>query len=88
MPVPFDITGKTAVITGTGGVICSVLAKAMAEIGARVALLDLFIDAAEKVAEEIRATGKDAIAVKADVLDRTSLLEAKAEEVKHEIRRC
>lgn len=83
MPVTFDITGKIVVITGAGGVICSVLAKEMAEKGARVALLDLFIDITEKVAEEIRATGNDAIAVKADVLDRTSLLEAKAEVLQH-----
>lgn len=83
MPVTFDITGKIAVITGAGGVICSVLAKEMAEKGARVALLDLFIDTTEKVAEEIRAAGKDAIAVKADVLDRASLLEAKEKVLQH-----
>ncbi|HNY83525.1 MAG TPA: SDR family oxidoreductase [Anaerolineaceae bacterium] len=76
MQVSFDISGKTAVITGAGGVICSVLAKEMAKKGARVALLDLFLDAAEKVAEEIRGMGGDALAIKANVLNRTSLEEA------------
>lgn len=83
MPVTFDITGKIAVITGAGGVICSVLAREMAEKGVRVALLDLFIDAAEKVAEEIRANGGDALAIQADVLNRDSLTVAKAMVLQH-----
>jgi NAD(P)-dependent dehydrogenase (short-subunit alcohol dehydrogenase family) len=83
MSVTFDITGKIAVITGAGGVICSVLAKEMSAKGAKVALLDLFIDTAEKIADEIRATGGDAIAIKADVLNRASLLEAKEKVLQH-----
>ena len=31
--------GRVAVITGAGGVLCSVMAKALAEAGAQVALL-------------------------------------------------
>ena len=33
--------GKVVVVTGAGGVLCSVIAKAYAEQGAKVALLDL-----------------------------------------------
>lgn len=72
----FDFTGKVAVITGGGGVLCSVLARALAQCGASVAVLDINLPAAEKVADEIRAQGNQAIAIQADVLDKESLLAA------------
>ena len=71
--VNFDISGQVAVITGAGGIICGTLAREMAKKGVKVALLDLFLENAEKITAEIVAAGGDAIAVKADVLDRTSL---------------
>ena len=61
------------VITGAGGVLCSAFAKALAADGHKVALLDLNLEAAEKVAAEIRGNGGEAIAVQADVLDKESL---------------
>ena len=64
------------VITGAGGVLCSAFARALAADGHKVALLDLNLDAAEKVAAEIRAAGGDAIAVEANVLDKESLTAA------------
>jgi len=69
----FDLTGKVAVITGGGGVLCSVLARALAQCGASVAVVDINLSAAEKVADEIRTQGHQAIAVQADVLDKESL---------------
>ena len=33
-----DLTGKVAVVTGAGGVLCSEMAKALAACGAKVAL--------------------------------------------------
>jgi NAD(P)-dependent dehydrogenase (short-subunit alcohol dehydrogenase family) len=51
---PFDFTGKAAVITGGGGVLCSVLARALAQCGASVALLDINLPAAEEATAEIR----------------------------------
>lgn len=66
-----------AVITGAGGIICGVMAREMAKKGAKVALLDLFVENAQKIADEINAAGGDAIAVKANVLDRASLEEAR-----------
>lgn len=79
MNVPFkiDLSGKVAVITGAGGVLCSDFAKAIAECGAKVALLDINLEAAEGYAKEIRKNGGAAIAVKANCLDRASLEEAK-----------
>lgn len=75
--VNFDISGQVAVITGAGGIICGVMAREMAKKGAKVALLDLFVESAQKIADEINAAGGDAIAVKANVLDRASLEEAR-----------
>ncbi len=65
-----DLTGKVAVVTGAGGVLCSSFAKVLAWAGAKVALLDLNLPAAEGFAEEIRAEGGTAKAYECDVLDR------------------
>lgn len=81
--ISFDISGQVAVITGAGGVICGVMAREMAKKGVKVALLDLFVENAQKIAEEIQAAGGEAIAVKANVLDRASLEAARDEVVKH-----
>ena len=77
-PISVDLTGKVAVITGAGGVLCSAFAEVLAQAGAKVALLDINEDAVRKVAEHIRAEGGDAAAVRADCLSRESLEEAKA----------
>ena len=81
--ISFDITGQVAVITGAGGIICGTMAREMAKKGAKIALLDLFLDNAQKIADEINAAGGDAIAVKANVLDRESLEQAREEVVAH-----
>ncbi len=75
MKIPFriDLAGKVAVVTGGGGVLCSAFAKALAECGASVAVLDLNLAAAEKVANEIVADGGKAIAVAANCLEKESL---------------
>ena len=54
MKIPFqiDLTGKTVVVTGAGGILCSDFSRAIAQCGASVALLDINYDAAEAVAEE------------------------------------
>ena len=72
------VLNKTVVITGAGGVLCGCFAKRLAKEGYRVALLDIQLDAAEAVAAEIRAEGGDARAFRADVLDKESLVTAKA----------
>ena len=48
---------KTVVITGAGGVLCSAFAVHMAKLGHKVAVLDLNLEAAEKVAADIVANG-------------------------------
>jgi len=73
----FDIKDKAAVITGGGGVLCGTMAEALAEAGARVAVLDLVEAAAAKVVDKIKAGKGKAIAVKCDVLDKKSIEAAK-----------
>ena len=77
MTVNFDIKDKVAVLTGAGGIICGTMAREFAKKGARVALLDLFVDKAQAIADEITRQGGQAIALQADVLDRQSLLQAR-----------
>ncbi len=78
MATPFkvDLKGKVVAVTGAGGIICSEFAKALAENGAKVALLDINYDAAKKYADEI---GENALAVKCNALDKNSIIEAKKE---------
>ena len=68
---------KIIVLTGAGGVLCSTMAKALSEQGNKIAVLDLREGAANKVAEEIKAAGGDAIGVAANVLEKDSLEKAK-----------
>jgi NAD(P)-dependent dehydrogenase (short-subunit alcohol dehydrogenase family) len=75
MGVPFkvDLNGQVAVVTGGGGVLCSCMAKALAECGAAVAVTDLTEASAQRVADEITAAGGKALAVGCNVLDKESL---------------
>ena len=79
LPFDLDLSGKVAVVTGAGGVLCSDFAKAIAQCGAKVALLDINLAAAQGYADEIVAAGGTAIAVKANCLEKASLEEARLE---------
>ncbi len=68
-----DLTGKTAVVTGGGGILCSVMAEALATAGAKVAILDLREENAVKVADKINAAGGQAMGIAANVLELDSL---------------
>lgn len=68
-----DLTGKTAVVTGAGGILCSIFAKALAQAGAAVALLDINLEAAGRVAEEIKELGGIAAAYEVDVMNKDML---------------
>lgn len=75
MKVPFKVNldGQVAVVTGGGGVLCSIMAKALAECGAAVAVTDLKAENAQKVVDEIVAAGGKGLAVACNVLDKESL---------------
>jgi NAD(P)-dependent dehydrogenase (short-subunit alcohol dehydrogenase family) len=74
------IEGKVAIVTGAGGGIGEAYAKGLARQGARVVVAEIKKDNGERVAEEIRATGAEALAVEVDVGSPESTL-AMAERV-------
>ncbi len=74
LPYQIDLNGKVVVVTGAGGVLMSEFARALAECGAKVALLDINAKAAEEVAASI---GENAIAVPTNCLEKASILAAR-----------
>ncbi len=72
----FDLSDKTAVVTGGAGVLCSAIARMLAEEGGGVAILDLDADRAQALAEEIG--GQRVIGIGTNVLDRASIEAAAA----------
>ena len=82
-----NLTGKVAVVTGAGGVLCSAFAKTLARAGAKVALLDLNEEAAQKFADEIVAEGGEAKAYKCNVLDK-DVCYAVADQVEKDLGSC
>ena len=74
-----NLKGRVAVVTGGGGVLCGGFAKDLARQGVKVAVLDLRLDAAQKVADEIIAEGFEAIGVACNVLEKESLEAARAQ---------
>jgi len=71
----FSVSGKVAVVTGGGGVLCGAMAAALARAGGRVAVCDIFEDKARAVAADIAAAGGKARAYKMDVLSLDSIRE-------------
>ena len=82
-----DLTGRVAVVTGAGGVLCSAFSKTLARAGAKVALLDLNYDSAKQYADEITAEGGIAKAYKCNVLDKENCF-AVADEVEKDLGPC
>ena len=82
-----NLEGKVAVVTGAGGVLCSNFSKVLARAGAKVALLDLNLEAAQKWASEIAAEGGIARAYRCNVLEKESCLEV-AEQVRKDLGTC
>lgn len=76
LPLGVKLDDKVVAVTGGGGIICSELSKAIAAAGAKVAILDLHQEAAEKTAKEIRDEGYVAYGYEANVLDAESLKKA------------
>ncbi len=76
LPFTTDLKGKVAVVTGAGGVLCSLMAKALAACGAKVAVMDLHLVAAQAVVDEIKKDGYIAEAYEANVLKKESLMAA------------
>ena len=75
LPLNIDYSGKVVVVTGAGGLICGTMARAFAQLGAKVAALDLNEEAVKKLADELKAEGFICEGYKANVLDPEALEE-------------
>ena len=65
----FDLTGRTALVTGAGQNVGAGIARMLADQGASVAVNDIVSDRAEAAAEVIRSAGGRSLAVAFDVTD-------------------
>lgn len=63
----FDLTGKTAIVTGASRGIGEAIAKGFAKAGADLVLVSRNLSALEKVAKEIEGFGRKALSVSADI---------------------
>ncbi|VUX03702.1 putative oxidoreductase [Streptococcus pasteurianus] len=72
-----EFKDKVVVVTGAGGVLCGYMAKEFAKAGAKVALLDLNQEAAQKFVDEIEVNGGVSKAYKVNVLDKDNLEEVR-----------
>lgn len=69
----FDLTGKTALVTGASGVLGAHFARVLATAGASVALAARRTDRLESLADDITAAGGRAFSVSMDVTDAASV---------------
>ena len=65
--------GKTVIVTGGGGGIGGATCRRFASEGAKVAVFDMNLEAAEKVAADIRGNGDQAAAFACDITDRAQV---------------
>ena len=74
-----DISGKTAIVTGAASGIGLAIATALAEAGANVVLADIQKEAVEAAAHGLSGTNKQVLAVRIDVTQEQSMVDALAE---------
>jgi NAD(P)-dependent dehydrogenase (short-subunit alcohol dehydrogenase family) len=75
----FDLSGRTALVTGGGGVLGSAFARFLADAGATVVVAGRRLSTLQPVVDAIVADGGKAVAVLLDVTDSTSVESAHAE---------
>jgi NAD(P)-dependent dehydrogenase (short-subunit alcohol dehydrogenase family) len=78
----FNLKGRKALVTGAGQGIGRVLAISLAQAGCDVAILELKIENAQNVVEEIKKTGRKAVALKLDVTKKADTEKAFADAAK------
>jgi len=69
----FNVQNQVVAATGGGGVLVGAMARGLAQAGAKIAVLDIFEEAALRVADDIVQSGGEAVGIKMDVLDKTSV---------------
>ena len=82
-----NMEGRIAVVTGGGGFLCSAICKDLAKRGARVAVLELRLETAQRIVDEIVRSGGEALAIAGDVTDVPSVMAAR-EQVRATYGRC
>ena len=87
LPLNIDFTGKVVVITGAGGGICSTMARAFAQAGAKVAALNRSGDKVVKLADELKAEGFICEGYAVNVMDKAAL-EATRQQVLSDLGPC
>jgi NAD(P)-dependent dehydrogenase (short-subunit alcohol dehydrogenase family) len=71
-----DLTGRHAVVTGGAGGVGRATARTLSGLGARISLLDLYLPGTQAAAQEIRAGGGTAEAIRCDVADPDDIASA------------
>lgn len=69
----FDIDNKIVIVTGGAGVLGAGICRMLASAGATVAILDINLNAAKNLSNEILEAGGKSIALSCNVLDKTSI---------------
>jgi NAD(P)-dependent dehydrogenase (short-subunit alcohol dehydrogenase family) len=72
----FGVEGQVAVVTGGSGVLGRAMSLGLARAGARLVILSRRLEACQKVVDEIRAAGGEALAIAADVMEAEALEKA------------
>ena len=72
-----NMEGRIAVVTGGGGFLCSAICKDLAKRGAKVAVLELRLETAQRIVDEIERGGGQALAMAGDVTDVASVMAAR-----------
>jgi len=73
----FNLEGKVAIVIGAGGYLCSEMARGFARAGCKVAILDLRLEKANAVADELKNDGyNNVVAVEIDVAIKQAHVDA------------
>lgn len=75
----FDISGRVAIVTGGTGALCAEICRALASAGVKVVAIARQQDKLDALIAALHQTGGDALGIRADVLDKESLIRARDE---------
>ena len=77
----FALKGKVAAVTGGGGYLCGEMARGLAQAGCKLAVMDIRMEKADTVAQEIIALGGEAIGIELDAADKDSFKSGLAQSI-------